>query len=126
MVRDSPDRARSRRRQSDGNAVRNRLQRRVSFKLHLDLAALFLRIRATSRKPQSAQTADRVWLGEKETLRGGAKAFHTLVASRRGLAGVVSPSLQPARDCSLDLRGSLSFVDELHEKRSSGWALGTL
>jgi hypothetical protein len=56
MVRDSPDRARSRRRQSDGNAARNRLRRRVSFKLHLDLAALFRRIRATSGKPQSAQT----------------------------------------------------------------------
>jgi hypothetical protein len=78
MVRDSPDRARSRRRQSDGNAARNRLRRRVSFKLHLDLAALFRRIRATSGKPQSAQTADRVWLGEKEALRGSAQAFHIL------------------------------------------------
>jgi SAM-dependent methyltransferase len=44
------------------------------------------------------------------------------MASRRGLATVVSPSLQPARDCPPDLQGLLSFVDELHQKRSSTWA----
>lgn len=101
MVRDSPDRARSRRRQSDGNAARNRLRRRVSFKLHLDLAALFRRIRATSGKPQSAQTADRVWLGEKEALRGSAQAFHTLGPEATYLATVFWRAVEPPHSSSL-------------------------
>jgi hypothetical protein len=71
----------------DGNAARSRLGRRVSLKLHLDLAALFLRIRATSGKPQSLKTADRVWLGEKEASRGSAQAFHTLGPEALDLSG---------------------------------------